>query len=224
MFWHLFWVHVWNSVAEKILCQICVWGICYSPALVCNGHCWDCLEELGCRAQPLPTKTLSNVWKTAKKLWKYCDCGGCSCLFLGKGYVRGFLSCLDQELGGSRSTGCSELWLLPQKQAHLLPCVCVCLILLLTEAGSGGFSGVEGFLQPSSALWGRVVPACSIKSVCLAHHLCYRSAPGLWQDSGLCWMWPCHSQQHWSCPSHSSCCFPGIEQSPVWVLVVFQGL
>lgn len=46
----------------------------------------------------------------------------------------------------------SELWLLPQKRAHLLPCVCVCLILLLTEAGPGGFSGVEGFLQPSSAL------------------------------------------------------------------------
>lgn len=46
----------------------------------------------------------------------------------------------------------SELWLLPQKRAHLLPCVCVCLISLLTEAGPGGFSGVEGFLQPSSAL------------------------------------------------------------------------
>lgn len=73
-------------------------------------------------------------------------------LFLRKRDVHGFFSCLDVEVGGSSSTECSELWLLPQKRAHLLPCVGAGLILLLTEAGPGGFSGVEGFLQPSSAL------------------------------------------------------------------------
>lgn len=69
--------------------------------------------------------------------------------------------------------------LLPQKRAHPLPGGCAGLILLLTEAAPGGFSGVGGFEVVLSLR----VP---IKSVCLAHHPCSRSAPGLRQGSGLC--------------------------------------
>lgn len=69
--------------------------------------------------------------------------------------------------------------LLPRKRAHPLPGACAGLILLLAEAGPGASSGAEGF----EVVLSLPVP---IKSVCLAHHPCSRSAPGLRQDSGLC--------------------------------------
>lgn len=166
MFWHLFWVHVWSSVAAKILCQIRVWRICYSPALGCNGHLLGLFGRTGMPFPPKLCQMSGNLQKTVGvphlAWWLQLS----PSFFLGKGDIHGFLSCLHLEVGGSRSTEFSELWLLPLKLAHLLPCVFVCLILLLAEAGPGGFSGVEGFLQPGSALWGRADPACS-HQICL---------------------------------------------------------
>lgn len=129
----------------------CVKNLLFS----CFGLQWPLLGLLGRAGMPFPPKLCQMSGKLQKtggvphlEWWLLLS----PSLFLGKGYVRGFLSCLDLEVGGSRSTELSELWLLPQERAHLLPCPCACLILLLTEAGPGGFSGVEGFLQPRPAL------------------------------------------------------------------------
>lgn len=97
------------------------------------------------------TKTLSSVWGTAKNCGSTVSAvvavvsfpfsweGVCPWLFklpcCGSGRLQEhrMLRAVAAASGTSPS----------------LPCVCACSILLLSGAGPGGFSGVEGFLSPT---------------------------------------------------------------------------
>lgn len=75
--------------------------------------------------------------------------------------MHGFLSYLHQQVCGCMTTmGFLELQPLPLKQARLLPCVHVAVVLVARRDLSG-FGEVEGFLSlDNEALLGHAAPAC----------------------------------------------------------------
>lgn len=91
-----------NPVPNSCTKNLLLWSAMATAGIVCKN--WDAVHN------PFPLKLCQmsgKLQKTVGVLWVWWLQLSPS-LFLWKECVHGFLSCLDQEVGGSRSSGCQS--------------------------------------------------------------------------------------------------------------------